>query len=209
MIIKIKLTRTENINYYHNNIVEIDIEEYLKGVVASEIGNALLEACKAQAVVARTFALNKMNKQGYITDTSNDQAFRCSRLTGAYNNAYQAIKNTAGEVLYYNNTLVTGAYYTHSNGGRTYSSEEVWGGKRDYLVAKEDPWNKEKKSGHGIGLSQCGAKYAASIGKTYLEILNFYYPGTKIKKIQENKKEVKTMDLKNTTFVEFLKTMVG
>lgn len=209
MIIKIKLSRTENINYYHQNIIEIDMEEYLKGVVASEIGNAPLEAGKAQAVAARTFALNKMNKQGYITDTSNDQAFRSSRLSGAYNKAYSAVENTAGEVLYYNNFLVTGAYYTHSNGGRTYSSEEVWGGKRDYLIARTDPWDKEKKSGHGIGLSQCGAKYAASIGKTYLEILNFYYPGTKIKKIQEDRKEVKTMDLKNTTFAEFLKTMVG
>ena len=33
MIIKIKLSRSENINYYHKNLIEIDIEEYLKGVV--------------------------------------------------------------------------------------------------------------------------------------------------------------------------------
>ena len=72
MNVKVKLSRTENINYYHKNVIEIDMEEYLKGVVPSEIGNALLEASKAQAVAARTFALNKMKKQGYITDKSSD-----------------------------------------------------------------------------------------------------------------------------------------
>jgi peptidoglycan hydrolase-like amidase len=47
MLIKIKLTRQENIDYYHSDLIEIDIEEYLKSVVPSEIGNALLPACKA------------------------------------------------------------------------------------------------------------------------------------------------------------------
>jgi SpoIID/LytB domain protein len=70
MIIKVKLSRSENINYYHKNLIEIDIEEYLKGVVPSEIGNAPLEAGKAQAIAARTFALNKYKRQGYITDKS-------------------------------------------------------------------------------------------------------------------------------------------
>lgn len=37
--------------------------------------------------------------------------------------------------------------------------------------------------GHGIGMSQYGAKKLAEMGKTYIEILDFYYPGTKIAKI--------------------------
>jgi peptidoglycan hydrolase-like amidase len=49
-----------------------------------------------------------------------------------------------------------GAYYCHSNGGRTYSCEEVWGSKRPYLIARKDEWtvaSGAKKNGHGIGLS--------------------------------------------------------
>lgn len=68
MKIIVKLSRVENLEYYGTSIIQIDIEEYLKGVVPAEIGNADLEAGKAQAVAARTFAYNKFLKQGYITD---------------------------------------------------------------------------------------------------------------------------------------------
>jgi peptidoglycan hydrolase-like amidase len=47
MKIKLKLVRAENQQYYNANEIEIDLEEYLKGVVPSEIGNAPVEACAA------------------------------------------------------------------------------------------------------------------------------------------------------------------
>ena len=50
MKIKIKLTRQENAEYFQvkiNDIVEVNFEEYVAAVVASEIGNSNLEACKA------------------------------------------------------------------------------------------------------------------------------------------------------------------
>ena len=46
------------------------IEEYLKGVVSAEVGNAHVEVCAAQAVCARTYAMTKINSKGYITDKS-------------------------------------------------------------------------------------------------------------------------------------------
>jgi peptidoglycan hydrolase-like amidase len=79
-------------------------------------------------------------------------------------------------------------YFSHSNGGRTYSCEEVWGQKRNYLVARKDEWTKAsgvKKNGHGIGLSQAGAKYAGSHGVGYREILSFYYPYTTLKSVKD------------------------
>ena len=224
MNIKIQLTREENISYYNKEIIIIDIEEYLKGVVPSEIGNAALEAGKAQAVAARTFALNKYIKSGQITDkSSTDQAFRTSRFSSSYSKAHQAVADTKGQVLYYNNKLVTNAHYSASNGGHTYSSKEVWGGERAYLINRDDPWDyaisKGKKNGHGVGMSQVGAKYAASIGKTYTDILNFYYPNTTIKnnyggieeeqQPEENEGGISTMSLTNTDFVKFLKLMVN
>ena len=187
MLIKVKLTRSENLDYYGKDEIEIDIEEYLKGVVPAEIGNAALEAGKAQAVAARTFALYRYQSKGSISDkSSTDQAFRASRFSSSYARAHQAVEETKGEVLYYNNKIVTNAHYSAMNGGRTYSSEEKWGGKRAYLIAQEDPWDyavsQGKKNGHGVGMSQTGAKYAASIGIKYDKILAFYYPGTEIRK---------------------------
>ena len=182
MIIKIQLTREENINHYQTSVVEIDLEEYIRGVVPSEVGNAPLEACKAQAVAARSFALYRYKKSGQITDkSSTDQAFRASRLNGNYPNAYQAIEETKDEVLYYNNQLIC-AYYSSSNGGRIKSSEERWGGIRPYLVSKDDPYDNGNGKGHGVGMSQLGAKTMAAQGFSYKDILNFYYPGTEIRK---------------------------
>lgn len=236
MLIKVKLTRSENLDYYGKDEIEIDIEEYLKGVVPAEVGNAALEAGKAQAVAARTFALYRYQSKGSISDkSSTDQAFRASRFSNSYARAHQAVEETKGEVLYYNNKIVTNAHYSAMNGGRTYSSEEKWGGKRAYLIAQEDPWDyavsKGKKNGHGVGMSQTGAKYAASIGVKYDAILAFYYPGTEIRSNYGEKVVTQpTGPIVETTggqpqggnaimsqyekytnlhFVEFLKAMVG
>jgi SpoIID/LytB domain protein len=61
MLITIKLTRQVNLEHFGTSEIQLDIEEYLKGVVGSEIGNASLEACRAQAVAARTFALIRVS----------------------------------------------------------------------------------------------------------------------------------------------------
>lgn len=50
MKIKVKITTSENMNYYgcaQDTIKEIDLEDYVACVTAAEIGNAPLEACKA------------------------------------------------------------------------------------------------------------------------------------------------------------------
>lgn len=198
------------------SVIDIDIEEYLNGVVPAEIGNADLEAGKAQAIAARTFAYNKQLKQGYITDQSaKDQAFRASRFSNSYANAHRAVAETKGQVLFYDGALIANANYSHANGGRTYSCKEKWGSDRPYLIARNDPWDyaysKGKKNGHGVGLSQSGAKYAASIGILHQDILQFYYPGTQI---MGNygltvSKGGSTMELTNIALVEFARKMIG
>ena len=181
MKIKLKLTKEININYYKSSLVEIDIEEYLKGVVSSEIGNASLEACKAQAVSARTFAFIKVSKGQQITDNpSKDQDFRVSRISSSYANALQAVEETKGQILYYQNKLINSCPYSNSNGGRIRSSKEVWGGDRAWLQSKIDPYDNGSGNGHGVGMSQIGAKEMAKQGFNYKQILAFYYPGTTI-----------------------------
>ena len=179
MNIKVKLSREENITYYGATEIELDIEEYLKGVVPSEIGNAYVEACAAQAVAARNYTVLKVQSAGYITDqSSKDQAFRASRLTG-YPNAYEGVEKTRGQLLYYNNKIAR-CYYSNSNGGRTTSSKERWGGDYSYLISQNDPFDNGPGDGHGVGLSQVGAKRRAAAGHTYKEILSFYFPGTQL-----------------------------
>ena len=180
--------------YYNcakDTVIEIELEDYVKCVVASEIGNSNIEACKAQAVAARTFAVQRGVLEGKIIvdDASKAQAFRAERNN--YKNCNAAVDATEGEVLMYGGRYI-GAYYSHSNGGRTYSCEEVWGSKRPYLIARKDEWTLAsgvKKNGHGIGLSQAGCKYAGANGVDYREILSFYYPYTTLKQIEMKQEE--------------------
>ena len=189
MKIKVKITTSGNMKFFNcasGTIKEIELEDYVRCVVASEIGNASLEACKAQAVASRTFAVQRGVLEGKIIsdDASKAQAFRAER--NMYKNCNAATEATAGEVLMYGGKYI-GAYFSASNGGRTYSCEEVWGSKRNYLIARKDEWTLAsgvKKRGHGIGLSQAGCKYAGAHGVGYREILSFYYPYTTLKKLE-------------------------
>lgn len=130
MIIRVKVSRSENLSYFGcvaGDIVNIEIEEYVAGVVASEIGNSHIEACKAQAIAARTFAMNYVGDDKYITDqSSTHQAFRASRWDASqYPNANEAAALTAGMVLTYDGKpLKTCSYapsrYAHTPGSNTY-----------------------------------------------------------------------------------------
>lgn len=203
MIVSVKITREENAEYcgvHVGDTLRITEDDYIAGVVASEIGNSHLEACKAQAVAARTFAACK---NWSLTDSSaTDQAFRAKRIDDElYPNAIQAASETNGQILLYNGKPIS-AVYSACNGGRTVSAKARWGSERAYLPEQDDPWdNSTKRTGHGVGMSQRGAKYAASIGKTYKEILSFYYPGTEIKMAVKEGEKVPTAE----QFVEKVK----
>lgn len=234
MIIRVKLSRAENLNYFGcvaGDIVNIEIEEYVAGVVASEIGNSHIEACKAQAIAARTFAMHYIGDDKCITDkSSTHQAFRASRWDASqYPNANEAAALTAGMVLTYDGNILKTCSYSSSNGGRTTSSEERWGGYRPYLIAQDDPWDaaacaertaagKSITKGHGVGMSQYGAAWAANHGIGYREILGFYYVGAKIaanygkddeSEMAENTTNRALIPFTNEHFVAFLREMVG
>ena len=186
MKIKVKITTNENIKFYgceKNTIKEIELEDYVAIVVASEMGNAPAEALKAQAIASRSYACAQGVLDGKVIsdNASKAQAFRAPRYT--YKNAQAAAKATAGQVLRYGGRYAS-TYFCHSNGGRTYSSEEVWGGKRNYLIARKDIWTLEPKNGHGIGMSQVGAILAAKLGIGFRDILSFYYPKTTLEQIE-------------------------
>lgn len=186
MTVRVKISRQKNAELLGcriNEIVDIPLEEYIHGVVASEIGDSPLEACKAQAVAARTNAIIYIDKGSAISDASSSaQAFRAERMNG-YPVARQAAEETAGEVLTYNGAVCSPCSFSSDNAGRTTSSESRWGGARAWLIEQDDPWDtSKKKTGHGVGMSQLGAINAARLGFSYTDILRFYYPNTVLEK---------------------------
>lgn len=211
MNISVKITRQENADFFKvkiNDIVKIDFEEYVAAVVASEIGNSNIEACKAQAIAARSYAQYRGVLNGKIISdsSSTDQAYRAIRYNEEeYPNCIKAAKLTAGIVVYYNGKIAE-TVYSSSNGGHLVSCEQKWGNKVPYLIEKEDPWTlavTNIKNGHGVGMSQKGAIWAGTNNYSFKDILQFYYPNTelrtnygldilnKIKVIQISKEEIK------------------
>jgi len=122
-------------------INQVDLETYLRGVVPYEIApKAPYEAIRAQAIVARTFALRNRNRfkvDGYdLCATANCQVYR--GLGGVTDLTDRAVASTRGQVLSYRGELVD-ALYTSANGGQTARYGDLWtGADRPYLITKPD-----------------------------------------------------------------------
>lgn len=183
-VVNLKITRQENADYHKVNIgdiVHIPLEEYLLGVVPAEVGNPPIEAAKAQAIAARTYAFVRTKGGKIIDDTAAYQAYRASRIGDkAYANAYMGVNETRGQMLYYNGSIAATTVYSQSNGGMSVSAKDRWGGSVPYLITQVDPWTSTPAKGHGVGMSQDGAISAANKGVKYDKILAFYYPGTEL-----------------------------
>ncbi len=126
-------------------ILSIAVEDYLKGVVPYEMSDSFpLEALKAQAVAARTYAvrkaINNASSEYHMSDTTNDQVFKGTRPE--HTRAAQAVLETAGVCAFYNDKLIM-CYYGSSNGGQTELSENQWGDKTGYLDMRDDPYDLE------------------------------------------------------------------
>ncbi len=120
----------------------VRMEDYIKGVLPYEMSASWpLEALKAQAVSARTFAANSYSKHSsYGFDLCNSTCCQVYRgLNSAGANSDAAVDGTAGVYMRHNGALIT-AYYHASDGGATESSENVWGTKLGYIVGVIDPY---------------------------------------------------------------------
>jgi stage II sporulation protein D len=106
-----------------NLINELPVEQYLRGVVPSEMGPELynqIEALKAQAVAARTYTLRNMGefgREGYdICATPRCQVYGGMQIEHSLSD--RAVSETAGQVLLYKGELVD-ALYSSTCGGHT------------------------------------------------------------------------------------------
>jgi len=124
-------------------INELSLEEYVMGVLAGEIPQGWpLEALKAQALAARTFAvLNQAGaqKRGSPYDLENTHLYQMYSGTEKVTPMVrQAVVETAGEVLLHQGEFIQAFF--HSNcGGRTSRAGSVWSKDRPYLVSVDCP----------------------------------------------------------------------
>ncbi len=122
----------------------LDLEAYLLGVVPLEIGAGRpaeeLEAVKAQAIAARTYAIRHMGRrsdQGFdLYATVMDQAYGGAGVEDPVST--RAVRETRGQIVVYRDQPIE-AYYHSTCGGRTAALEEVWPGEpRPYLRSVSD-----------------------------------------------------------------------
>ena len=126
-------------------VLSISVEDYLLGVVPYEMSDDFpLEALKAQAICARTYALGRVDpkKAWDVVDTTNDQVFR--GLTGGHSRSAEAVAATAGLVGYSGGALAH-CYYSASNGGQTELPSHVWAGEESSrcFATVDDPYDVE------------------------------------------------------------------
>jgi len=128
----------------------LNVEDYLKGVVPSELSPydfPELEAHKAQAVAARTYAIKNRDSNGDlgfdICDTPNSQFYRGMNAENPLSS--RAVEQTKGEVILYGGKLID-ALYTSTCGGMTENVEEIFDGPAlPYLRCTECVYDKEKE----------------------------------------------------------------
>ncbi|MBI5244773.1 MAG: SpoIID/LytB domain-containing protein [Elusimicrobia bacterium] len=109
---------------------ELGLEEYLYGVLAKEMSPQWpMEALKAQAVVARTWALNNLGKYSELGyDLSNDERSQIYYgLDAESERVRQAVQETAGEVATWRGKLLR-VFFHACCGGHTVPASAVWGG---------------------------------------------------------------------------------
>ena len=176
----------KNVNGKLIVINDVDLENYLKGVVPSEMPASWeYEALKAQAIAARSFALANLGKQaknGYdLKDNTEDQAY--GGASAETNKTNKAVDETHGLVLTYDMKIIS-AYYSASAGGMT--SASVWGGYAPYLHSVPSFDENVKKNGHGVGMSQHGANNLAKQGYNAYQILEYFYQDIKFAKLNND-----------------------
>ncbi len=133
--------RFERINGGASTVVNVvEMEDYIKGVIPYEMSPSWpLEALKAQAVCARTYAGTTRHGGSHfdLCTTTDCQVYKGTSGAGPVSD--QAVEETAGQMAYYNGKRIEAVYYS-SNGGASEDVKRVWGTSFEYLKGKLDPY---------------------------------------------------------------------
>ena len=141
-----------------NEETNLDLEEYVIGVVAGEMPASFeIEALKAQAIAARSYALSKIetSTESYdlVTDITNQVYITTEDMQEKwgedYDFYYDKIKNavsaTKNLVMEYEGDVISAYYFAMSNGS-TEDVSLVFGESRDYLKSVDSSWDESVKN---------------------------------------------------------------
>lgn len=152
--------------YIDGEIVEMNLEEYLVGVVAGEMPASYEpEALKAQAVAARTYTLHLKHNGGcsahagadVCTSSGHCQAYRTeeqmrtswgSHYDEYYDKIKDAVYSTQGEEIYYEGEEIQ-VFYFSSSGGMTEDCSNVYQESLPYLVSVDSPGEESYSNYYG------------------------------------------------------------
>ncbi|MCT4607190.1 MAG: stage II sporulation protein D [Marinisporobacter sp.] len=139
----------------------LDLEEYVKGVIAGEMPAAFqMEALKAQAVAARTYAISRINAYGKDGHPSHKGAPLCDSvhcqvwlskeklrklkaknwMRNYFPKIEKAVEETKGFIMTYDNKPVKQPLFHSTSGGKTENSEDVFAAWVPYLRSVESPY---------------------------------------------------------------------
>lgn len=189
----------------NDEIINIDIEEYIIGVVSGEMPALFKEeALKAQAIAARTYLINHLNTNDTITNTISDQVYLTkeemqTKWGKDYNLYYNKIKDcvlaTKNLIMYYNSKPIKAYYFSTSN-GYTDSSLNVFKEENTYLSITPSPFDSNNSYTTTISKQDFCTKLDITCNKisitniiknnsnriTSITINNKTYTGTEIRK---------------------------
>jgi len=131
----------------------VDFDDYLASVVGSEMyASWHIEALKAQAVIARTYAMTVTSYKSYgidVTDDTRTQAY--NGVSSETASTRRAAQETNGILILYKGALAQ-TFFTASSGGRTADVYSAWGGGQglDYLQSVEDTYEDTQNIPNGV-----------------------------------------------------------
>ncbi len=164
-------------------VVEMERETAVASIVAAEAPGSPFEAQKAQAVVTRSFliAARPRHTAFDFCDTTHCQYLRDPGPAGGA--ARRAQQATKGLALTYGGQAIP-ALYSANCGGETRGAEEAGWRMNGYPYFGVECPVRGKVSGHRVGLCQSGAAHMARQGITFRDILQHYFPATRIEEIE-------------------------
>lgn len=173
-------------------VVEMPLEEYIKGIVAAEMPAEFhIEALKAQAIASRTYALNRLLKypegnpghpeaplctgvhcQAYLSLEELNKVHAANWQEKYWGKIEEAVESTKGMVLYYEDQVIEALYHSTS-GGMTEDAINVFNVDLPYLKSVESRYEED------------APKYKSIVSMTvdeFVDKLNSKYKGADINK---------------------------
>ena len=190
-----------------NTVENIDLEDYLVGVVSAEVPVSFEEeAIKAQAVAARTYALKQMQnrKDGTydVTDDTSSQVYQSDeQLRNKWQGKYdeyiakirKCVNETQGQYLTYNDEIIYAFFFSTSN-GKTEDNKDVFGKDLPYLKVVDSSFDENETSGFMVSKTISLTEFYQKLGLPYSENLDI----TDIENTQSGR--VKNIKVNNVSF---------